>query len=292
MTPRPEDIRERLLPRLRAWSRHGIHIGLSPRTPPPWKALLDPAENGSLHTYAEFFDTALLHAGPGPLPDAATLARMQQETHEDFGWTVVLAGEHMLYRFPYGDPDRNRRGALNPRFLDPRGVAGTVTPLLEQCAPRVRAVLLRIGAVHRTEALRFEEFHDAVVRCLDALPAGCRYAVETPRTDFLLPAYRESLRTRSVARVLTGPRMLDALAMPGACTAGLCVLRSACLDAEEEGEEWLGVRETVRRCLDEGATLYAYCGGTAERGPDTLVRLLAGLDDELARRSPIRRKAA
>jgi hypothetical protein len=292
MTPRREDIRERLLPRLRAWSRHGIHIGLSPRTPPPWSALLDPAHDGSLRTYAKFFDTALLHVGPGFVLDAATLARMQQETHEDFGWTVVLADEHMLYRFPYGHPDRNRRGALNPRFLDPGGTAGAVTPLLQQCAPHVRAVVLCIGPIHRTEALRFEDFHDAVVRCLDALPPECRYAVETARTDFVLPAYRESLRARNVARVLTGPQLLNALQMPGACTGGLCVLRSACLAAEEEGEEWLGVRETIRRCLDEGTTLYAYCGGAADGGPEELVRLLAGLDGELARRSPIRRRAA
>jgi len=289
MTPRREDIRERLLPRLRAWSRHGIHIGLSPRTPPPWRELLDPAQDGSLRGYAEFFDTALLHAGPDCSPDAATLARMQKETHEDFGWTVLLADEHMTYRFPYGYPDRNRRGALNPRFLDPRGTAAAVAPFLQHLAPRVRAVVLRIGPVGRTEALRFDDFHEAVVRCLDALPPGCRYAVETAYPDFVLPAYRESLRARNIARVLTGP-LLDALAMPGALDAGICVLRSACLAAEEE--ERLGVQETIRRCLEEGTTLYAYCGGEADGGPEELVRLLAGLDGELARRSPIRQKAA
>jgi len=290
MTPPREDIRERLLPRLRAWSRHGIHFGLSPRTPPPWRRLLDPAQDGSLRGYAGFFDTALLHAGP--LPDAATLARMQQETHEDFGWTVVLEDEQMIYRFPHGHPDRNKRGALNPAFLDPRGVSGAAARILQHLAPRVRAVVLRIGPVHRTEALRFEGFHEAVVRCLDALPPGCRYAVETANPDFVLPAYRESLRQRNIAPVLTGPLLLDALAMPGALAAGVCVLRNACLAAEEEGEEWLGVREAIRRCLDEGTTLYAYCGGAAGGGPEDLVRLLAGLDGELARRSPIRRRAA
>jgi len=62
-----------------------------------------------------------------------------------------------------------------------------------------------------------------------------------------------------------------------------------------------GFREAVRICLEEEKTLYAYLtdgeemavspapGGTGARA---LTRLLAGLDPELARRSPIRRKAA
>ena len=52
MTPRLEDIREQLLPRLRAWGCHGIHIGLSPRAPAGWKTVLDPAQDGSIRTYA------------------------------------------------------------------------------------------------------------------------------------------------------------------------------------------------------------------------------------------------
>ena len=293
MTPRLEEIREQLLPRLRAWGRHGIHIGLSPRAPAGWKTVLDPAQDGSIRTYAGLFDTALLHAAPWHFPDAATLAQWRRETPEEFGWTAVLGDEHMMYRFPHGHPERNKRGALNPRFLDPHGVATAVAPLLQHLGPRLRTLVLRIGPVYRTEALRFGGFHDALVRCLDALPAGCRYAVETANPDFVLPAYRESLRQRNVAHVLAGPPLLDAIGMPGALSADVCVLRSACLAAEEEGDEWLGVRETIRRSLEEGKILCAYLGGEPDGGdPGRLVRLLAGLDGELARRSPIRRKAA
>jgi hypothetical protein len=70
---------------------------------------------------------------------------------------------------------------------------------------------------------------------------------------------------------------------------------------EEEGEEWMAFHETVRLCLGEEKTLYAYltdgeaaASTRASRGTGVrrLTRLLAGLDAELARRSPIKRKAA
>jgi hypothetical protein len=124
--------------------------------------------------------------------------------------------------------------------------------------------------------------------------------VEIANPEFVLPEYLACLHRRNVAHVPSGTPLLDAIRTPGALSADPCVLRSACL-GEEDGEEWAGFRETVRRCLEEGRTLYAYLGdGSGEggkaagrgEGAARLVRLLAGLDNELSRRSPIRRRAA
>jgi hypothetical protein len=257
--------------------------------PASWTSLFGPAHDGSLRAYAEFFDTALLHVRTDSFPDAATLARLRQETHEDFAWTVALEDERMLYRFPHGHPEREKRGALNPRFLDPHGVGATVAALLRHLDPHLRVVMLCIGPVYRTETLTAGQFHDTLIRCLDALPPECRYAVETTNTGLVLPACRTALRERNVAFVPAGLPLPDALTIPDVLSADVCVLRS---DRFTDCDEELGIREAVRRCLDARTTLYAYCRATAENGPEDLVRLLAGLDGELARRSPIRRKAA
>jgi hypothetical protein len=301
MTHQYDDPGEQLLPRLRAWRRHNIHIGLSPRASPFWSGLLYREPRGAVTEYARLFDTALLHCDCRCPPDPALLSRTSGQAGEDFAWTLLIDGEQMIYRFPYGHPDRKKRGEVNPHFLDPCCMAGTFAPLLRLPETSVRVVLLKIGNVCRTEALDFDGFLRGLLRCLDALPPAYRYAVENGTSRFILPEYFASLRQRNIIHVPAPAPLLDAVRVPGALASDPCVLRSACLAMEEEGEEWMAFYETVRLCLGEEKTLYAYltdgeaaASPRASRGTGVrrLTRLLAGLDAELARRSPIKRKAA
>jgi hypothetical protein len=301
MTHQYDDPGEQLLPRLRAWRRHNIHIGLSPRTSPFWSGLLYREPRGAVTGYARLFDTALLHCDSRCPPDPALLSRMNEHTGEDFAWSLLVDGEQMVYRFPYGHPDRKKRGEVNPHFLDPRCMAETFVPLLPLRELSVRVVVLKIGGVGRTEALDFGGFLRALVRCLDALPPAYRYAVENGTSRFILPEYLACLRQRNIIHVPAPAPLLDAVRVPGALGVDPCVLRTACLAMEEEGEAWAAFREMVRLCLGEEKTLYAYLTdgeaaayprGLRGTGVRRLMRLLAGLDGELARRSPIKRKAA
>jgi len=303
MTPQRDDPGEQLLPRLRAWRRHNIHIGLSPRTSPFWSGLLYREPHGGVREYARLFDTALFRCDARYRTDPAPVSLMKEHAGEGFAWTLLVDDEQMVYRFPYGHPDRNRRGEVNPHFLDPRRIVESFVPVLSLLEPSVRVVMLKIGIIGRTEALDFDGFLRALLGCLDALPPAYRYAVENGTSRFVLPEYLECLRRRGVIHVPAPVGLHDAVRMPGAFGAGACVLRTACLAMEEEGEEWAAFRETVRFCLGEEKALYAYCtdgreaafpGAPPEEGAGVrrLTRLLAGLDSELARRSPIRRKAA
>ncbi len=301
MTHRYDDPGEQLLPRLRAWRRHNIHVGLSPRTSPFWTGLLYREPRGDVREYARFFDTALFPCDARYPPDPARVSRMNEHAGEDFAWTLLVDDEQMMYRFPYGHPDRNRRGELNPHFLDPRRIVETFVPLLSLLESSVHIVMLKIGAVALTEALDFDGFLRVLLRCLDALPPAYSYAVENGTSRFVLPEYLACLRRRNVIHVPAVVPLLDAVRTPGALGTGTCVLRTACLAMEEEGEEWAAFRETVRCCLGEEKTLYAYLtdgretafpGAPPGEGVRRLTRLLAGLDPELARRSPIKRKAA
>jgi hypothetical protein len=301
MIPHSDDPGEQLLPRLRAWRRHNIHIGLSPRASPFWNGLLYREPRGAIREYARLFDTALLHCDSRYPPDPALLSRMNGHAGEGFAWTLLIDDEQMVYRFPYGHPDRKKRGEVNPYFLDPRRIVETFIPVLRLLEPSVRIVMLKIGSIERTEALDFGGFLRALVRCLDALPTVYSYAVENGTSRFILPEYLACLRERNIIHVPTPVPLLDAIRMPGALGAGTCVLRTACLAMEDEGEEWTGFCETVRFCLGEEKTLYAYLTDGEETAPPRMPRgsggrrlthLLTGLDPELARRSPIKRKAA
>lgn len=297
-----DELREQLLPRLRAWRRNNIHIGLSPRVSPLWRGLLYREPRGAIAEYARLFDTAMVRFGPWRSPDAATLARMREQAGEHFAWTAVIEDEHMTYRFAYGYPDRRKRGEINPYFLDSRRLRESVFPLLQMLQPCVRVVVLKVGPVYPTEKFSFEDYRRALTACMDGLPATYRYAVESSTPRFVLPEYLACLREREIIHIPAGVPLLDALQMPGALRADICVLRSACLAEQEEGEEWIGLRAMVRCCLEEERALYAYlldgegaaqaaedlCGAGAAR----LTRLLSGLDPDLARRSPIKRKAA
>jgi hypothetical protein len=148
--------------------------------------------------------------------------------------------------------------------------------------------MLKIGSVGRAEALDFDGFLRALLCCLDALPPAYRYAVENGTSRFILPEYLACLRQRNIIHVPAPAPLLRCRPVPGALAVDPCVLRSACLAMEEEGEEWAAFRETVRLCLGEEKTLYAYFtdgqgdgvprGARAGAGVRRLTRLLAGLD--------------
>jgi hypothetical protein len=197
---------------------------------------------------------------------------------------------------------------VNPRFLDPRSLRRTLLPLFDFWGLQIAAVVLHVSPIARTEDIRSGIFHERLFRCLDALSAcatSYRFAVELAGLEFVVPEYLACLRRRNIVHVPAGQPLLDAFSMPNVLTSDLCVLRSDCLIAEEEGEAWLGFRQAVRCCLENRTTLYAYLGDGSESittgdltdvlrgvGPGRLLRLLAGLDPDLARLSPIRQKAA
>jgi len=296
MTPPGDRLEEQLLPRLRAWRRYNVHVGLAPRVSRFWSGLLYREPHGAVAEYARLFDTALFRCGRGQ--DAALLARLSAQAGKDFHWTLLVDGDEMVYRFPHGHPERRARGELNAQFLDPRRIWELVAPLVRLVDTAACVVLLDIRGIYATEALEFDAFLRALVRCLDGLPPVCRYAVANGTPRFVLPEYFAVLRERNVMHV-PGPAALAAtLRTPGALGADACTLRSACLAMEEEGEEWAAFRAAVRLCLEGGTQLRAYltagedAAGPGGEGAARLTRLLSGLDPELARRSPIRRKAA
>ena len=275
----------------------------------------------ALREYAQMFRAGCIDGGPDGLPPPAVMRRYAGQVPQGFAFTVMLSDDALVYRFPYGHPDRSLRGELNPGFLDPAQLQERACAVLDTLDSTLGTVVLQLQPVYRTEELRAPEFVGRLDRFLGGLPRAYRYAVDLRTPGFNVPEYRACVRDHGVAHLLhhtshlphqssDAPPLIDQLFTPGIVSAPFCV---ACVHAGPEQNHdhddealTLSIHELIRACGDEGATLTVLIsdgqdGGDTDRGEEdrgdgvaisTLTHLLHSLDEDLARRSPLRRRAA
>jgi uncharacterized protein YecE (DUF72 family) len=308
-----DEFRERLEPYRRAWARHGIHFSLSPWRSPSWIGLLYSRVYGSaadfarnaLEEYAQCFTTGFFELGPYHLPAASSLLQATHQVPPGFGFVVTVTHDLTLYRFPYGHPDIAKRGALNQSFLNAGVMCDSVVPALQMLEPHLRVVVVQIGQIYTTEEFAFPAFLKHLDGFLGRLPGTYRYAVGLRNPEYLLPEYFACLHRHNAAHVLchcTTMPLLDQIQRPDILTSDIVVLRT---DDEVEGfpvrrrrrqmdvELRLGILETVRRCVSEKKTLYVdLCDRSGGVGPLSLLSLMALLDADLAKLSPLKKRAA
>ncbi len=273
-----EKTRQELAHYLRAWARHRIYFGASCT----WHML---------EHHAGIFSTACIDAGPQA---PAALLRMKQRIPPGFLLSFALLNESMTYRFPHRHPDAAKRGMLNTHFLD----AGPVRECLDLFRPTDATdaqMLFTIDHIYSTEEFAGRAFLEALTRFLDCLPAHFHYAVELHNREYLLPEYFDMLRERNIAHVLTTcttmPAVLEQIQLPYILTADAAVVRVA---EHMNAEVTLGIREVIRRCINEGKSLYIYIDdkeGAGSAAASSVV-LMEMLNPDLAKLSPIKKKAA
>src|SRR5512140_1624435 len=104
---RVEAFRENLVPHLRAWARHGVHVALSPWRSPAWIGLLygrlyrdaDDFARHALEEYAECFSCCSLEFGPYRLPAASDILGLMAGVPPAFGVCAAVTHEVLMYRF-------------------------------------------------------------------------------------------------------------------------------------------------------------------------------------------------
>jgi hypothetical protein len=220
---------------------------------------------------------------------------------------IILNDDALTHRFPYAHPEYALRGMINPSFLDPHGFVDRLLPALDAIGQRARIIVLRMAPIAQAEPLPFGDVLGKLDRFLALLPRPYRFAIEPPNASALRPEYFACLRRRGVAHVFGEgdgllrpmPPVSEQLSMPGALAPPVCVVRSTAL-ARIPGIAWpepdamlrrQGWADAVRRCLAAGATLHLFIDD--ESDPlRSLGALMAMLNDDLARRSVIRRRAA
>jgi len=228
---------------IKAWSRHGIHFGVS-------------CEVGRLQRGSARFPTVL-----SPLnildPNPALPANVTP--------TLSVHDECLFYRFPHRYRNRELRGQLNVRFLNPASLPRVLDGVSER-----PIILLSIPQIYTTEGLAFDLFLEHVDRFLSALPKLRRYAMELHNPNYLLPDYFECLRKHGVGHVVH-----DAVVF----TTDFGLMRDL--------ESFADIDLAVRRALNEKKRLYIYF--EEDRSLKGLMELL---NDELRRLSLIKRTQA
>lgn len=198
--------------------------------------------------------------------------------------------EPLTYRFSHGHPDRARRGLRNEFFCDPRAL---VWPAYPEADGGATTLLFTVPPIFPTEGVRAPFFLEHLGLFLESLPAEIPAALEVRNRNLLVPAYFDLLRTCGVAHVLVHDplhaHLADQLAVPGVLAGECAVVR--CTPAADP-DLAAALRAVVRRCANEGRPLRILLGGDAERALRFFLVLMEGLDGELARRSPLRRRAA
>jgi hypothetical protein len=261
----------------------------------------------ALEEYAKVFRAGCVDGGPNGLPPPATLRRYVEAVPQGFAFTVLLSDDALVYRFPYGHPARSKRGEINPDFLHPALLQERTGAALAALDGTLDTVVLPLQPVYRTEELRAPEFVGRLDRFLGGLPRAYRYAVDLGTPAFNVPEYRACLRDHGVAHLLhhtpharypspDASSLIDQLLTPGILSAPFCVARihagPNCDHDHEHDDEalTLGIHGLIRACGDEGTALTVLIDG--EAAAPVLAYLLYSLNGELARRSPLRRRAA
>lgn len=251
---------------LRAWARHNIHFGIS-------------GSQSMLSSNDGCFDTLCVEGQAGAI------------TGKDNTIVALIQDEVLTYRFSHSHPEFSKRGMRNNAFLDPVAVRQSV---LRSATYDARMFMFRIPHIYRTEGFTCEQFIDMLDPCFHALPKGYHYAIEMHNRDYLLPRYFECLRKHNVAHTVHAnpvlPSVLDQVLHPHALSADRAVMR---IPVDGDAETQLGVLEMVRRCVEEKKALYVYLQHTETASMlHTLEKLMTLMDPDLAKLSPIRRKAA
>jgi uncharacterized protein YecE (DUF72 family) len=300
-----ENFRDSLVPYLRAWERHNVHFGVSSWLSSRWIGTVYGRWYGSysefarfsLQEYARCFATTCLEVGPYQPPRVSAYVRLRELVPGQFRFTVVITDESLMYRFPYGHPDPPKRGERNNSFLDAGLLEERVFPAVRRLGPHAALLVFRLAPIYSTEGVPPGVFLKQLDRFLGALPRDCRYAVEPGNTEYVLPEYFACLRHHGVAHVLRQRKgvlpIIDQIQMPSVLTTGHCLLRVSPARSVREDDLPVGIVGALRRALETRSAVYLYVDDHSSfHAPYGLVDLMALLNPELARLSPIKRKAA
>jgi hypothetical protein len=248
-----------------AWERHGVLFGITDGR----ETVQDYDRLCRLHT-ADWTQLAVPADGTARILHAAE--------------------EALTYRFAHGHPERSRRGLRNAFFCDPHVLSWPAYP--EPDGGRT-VLLFTMPPVFPTEGVKAPFLLEHLGLFLESLPAEIPAALEIRSRRFLLPAYFDLLQTCGVSHVVVHDPLhaplADQLTTPGVLTGECAVVR---LVPDADPDLVVALREIVRRCNDAGRPLRILIDGDVGRALRFLHMTMERLDGELARRSPLRRRAA
>jgi len=186
-------------------------------------------EQECLHEYGQYFPSVCVDAGYYRFPDERYLEKLINQVPTNFKFTWKVTDEITLRRFPNLPRFGDRRGQLNPNFLNAELSNNSFIRLLEPYRGQIGSLIFEFAEFRPADFQGPDDFLAQLDRFLQALPSGWPYSVEIRTENFFTDEYLRVLAKHGVAHVLSQwsymPEVSEQLKRPGIFTADFRVAR-------------------------------------------------------------------
>jgi uncharacterized protein YecE (DUF72 family) len=253
-----------------------------------------------LAEYSTIFPTVCADFALYDFPRSESMQRMADQTPESFRVALKVTDRITIRRYPNLQRFGAMAGTENPDFLNADLFCDAFLRPLETLGPRRGAIIFEFSTFYPSSGITPDVFVRMLDLFLKQLPREVSFAVEVRNEDFLSSEYLAMLASHGVSHVLNNwthmPPVVQQLKISGTLTTNFSVIRALLKPGrtyeqavqtfqpydrirEENPELRQGVVETIRRCMAEGRSLYAYINNRAEgNSPKTIEGILDQLD--------------
>lgn len=300
--------------RIQRWASKGIRFGTSSWKYAGWKDLIytrqypskKAFEQECLAEFSELFPTVTADFALYDFPKEEKMQAIHDQTTDHFKLSLKVTDRITIKRYPNIPRYGANAGTQNPDFLNVELFEDAFLKPIEALKAKRGVIIFEFSTFHPNSGVTLETFGEMVNTFLGRLPKEYEYAVELRNSEFLTIEYFTMLASHGVAHVLNNwtrmPPILNQIQLAGVLTAPFSVARALLKPGrtyeqavemfhpydrikEENPELRLGIIEAVRKCLDEGRSLYVYVNNRAEgNSPKTIEGILNGLDQYPAAR--------
>ena len=294
--------------RLKRWASHRVYFGTSSWKYPGWQGMVYARSYPSkkvfdqecLAEYSEIFPTVCADFALYNFPDAEKMRMIHDQTSDGFTVSLKVTDRITIRRYPNLKRYGSVAGTENPDFLNVALFEDSFLKPIEALRKKRGTIIFEFSTFYPNSGVNYEKYVELLDTFLSRLPQGYEYAVELRNREFLTKDYLDMLGSHGVAHVLNNwtrmPPIVDQIQLAGVLTGKFSVARALLKpgrtyeDAvqifqpydriqEENPEIRTGLAESVRRCVAEGKTLYAYVNNRAEgNSPKTIEAILDILD--------------
>ena len=209
--------RDRMAARLTALAQAQIYIGTSSWKYEGWLEMLYDRANyetrsrfsktrfdqDCLYEYSQYFPSVCVDAGYYRFPEERYLEKLVGQVPASFKFTWKVTDEITLRRFPKLPRFGDRKGQLNPNFLNAELCYSSFVRLLEPYREQIGSLIFEFAEFRPGDFKGVDEFLVQLDSFLQALPPGWPYSIEIRTEKFLTDDYLELLAKHGVAHVLS-----------------------------------------------------------------------------------------
>ena len=300
--------------RIQRWASKGILFGSSSWKYSGWKGMVYnnsyPSQKAfnrnCLGEYSQLFPTVCADFALYDFPDTEQMHIIHDQTTDHFKLSLKVTDRITIKRYPNLPRFGENAGRENPDFLNADLFQEAFLKPIEALKRKRGVIIFEFSTFHQPSGMNFKRFAELMDRFLSLLPEGYEYAVEIRNREFLTADYLKLLSSYNVAHALNNwtrmPSIIEQVQLAGILTAPFAVARALLKTGrtyeqavelfqpydrvkEELPDLRAGLAETIRCCLDQKKSLYAYINNRAEgNSPKTIEGILDMLDTYPAER--------